>query len=198
MSARPSTSPQQESIRLGTTKELEVFTDPVDWLWPLPIGGDWKPAFEMSEWTRADADTPGHVIAHIDRQGRRIDLHIDFAVGTSQELSADAALPVRARAEIKGRSRSNTGQGTPIVLLAWSSEHPKPFITDILDIDLQEDVIRVTHVRRSDPRFDVEEAEVKLTVPLPNSVSIARNAEWSAFRRKDALPVAWRDLVAIE
>ena len=189
---------KQDAVRLGTTKEVDIFTDPVDWLWPLPVGGEWKPAFDKSEWSRPSADAPGHVIAHIDRQGRRIDLHIDFAVSSSRELDTTATLPVRARAETTGRSTRGGSAAAPIVLIAWATDVPKPFITDIVNINLQEDVIRVTHVRRSDPRFDIEEVDVKLSVPRPNSVSIARNSDWSAFRRKDALPVAWRDLVSIE
>lgn len=189
---------QKDSLRLGTTKDRELFTDPVEWLWPLPVGGDWKPAFERSPWIRPDEDAPGHLVAPIERQGRRIDLHIDFPVEDARSVDEGSALPTRARAETPGGPRSSSNRAAQIILLAWATDGPKPFITDLLDVELQEDLIRVTHVERSDPLFDVEEADVTLTVRRPKSVSIARNTDWSAFRRREILPVAWRDLVTIE
>ena len=166
-----------------TSKKRAAFTQPEEWIWPLPGDGTWLPTMKRCLWTEQDGSSKLGVTLHLDRVDRRIDLQLDL-VGD---------LPVRARSEYRGKTGRD--QAT---LLAWSNDSPTPFVTDVLRVQLKDDHIHVVQVERRMPRFDVEEKAIQLVLPRGTKVSVSGEDDRGPTQREASVPRPWRDLVTIE
>ncbi len=158
---------------------------------PLPISGPWFQAMARTEWVARPSKSGKRVLAPLDRDGRRLDIALDYPVDAAED---SALLPHRVVATYYG-VRTNGGEAN---LFAWSNAEGGPFLTDTLRITRGEDVIEVRHVTRSSPTFGVRPKEVRLVIPRPGAVEVASNAGWSSFRRREVLPKEWKDLVEIQ
>lgn len=177
-----------DKLQVGPTPEDdEPSTGAETWMWPMPVNGPWGPAFRKAEWVHPTAGTKTHLLAPLDRNGRRLDVHMTLGV-------ADDPRPVRARGVYFG-SKKTPGV---VTVFGWAEDAKTPFVVDALRITPEEDSIRVEHIARTNPTFNVAEESVRLTIKKPKSVEIARSTQWNAFRRKEVLPKEWKDLVEIE
>lgn len=152
---------------------------------PVPTQGPWLRALEGTRWRPAPG---GHGwLAALDRDGRRLDLTFDLAAGEA------GGPPCRAVATYHG-VRDLTREA---LLLGWEREGERWFLAESVRITAGDEALRVRHARRSKPRRALDEDDVVLEVPPPEAVELASTAAWRSFRRREAVPPEWRDLVRV-
>ena len=177
--------PERRALQLGPRGEAASIEATEADMFPVPTAGPWLRALERTTWDRVAPR--GGWRAAMDRDGRRLDVTFDVEAG-------EAPLPHRAVATYFGVA-SITNEA---VLLSWERVKGRPFLTDSLRITPGEESLVVRHARRSAPRFDLDASDVKLVVPRPETVEIASSPGWQSFRRREAVPREWRDLIVVE
>lgn len=175
----------RDALQLGPRGDAAPIEATEADMFPVPTAGPWLRALGRTAWKRVQ---PGEAWrAAMDRDGRRLDVTFDLAEG-------EQPLPHRAVATYYG-VRRNTNEA---VLFGWEEHKGRAFLAESLRITPGEDTIVVRHARRSAPRFGLQAADVKLVVPRPEAVEIASSPGWQSFRRREAVPREWRDLIVVE